>query len=248
MKNKGYFWGLIAACGMSIGCVAHSRETAFETWKHQLAAQAVSAGVNQDFMEKLLPHIQLLPEVVEADRKQPEFQLTFWDYTDRALSPKRIETGRKMMTEHADLLARVEEKYGVPAKYIVAFWGLETAYGTYQGNIDTLNALATMAFDERRRSFFTKELITFLKILQQEKLPRVKGSWAGAFGNFQFMPSTFAAYAVDGDCDGRRDIVNSLPDAIESAAHYLSEMGWNKNVKWGREVILPLPPDWMKIY
>lgn len=248
MKNKGYFFSVIVACLLLISCATHSRETAFETWKQQFAGQAVAAGVDQSFVNSVLPQMQLLPQVLESDRKQPEFRATFWDYTDRTLSTKRIETGREMMKKHADLLASVEQKYGVPAKYIVAFWGLETAYGSYKGNIETLNALATMAFDERRRPFFTKELIAFLKIMQQENLTDVKGSWAGAFGNFQFMPTTFAAYGVDGDGDGRRDIVNSLPDAMESAANYLSRIGWDKNVKWGREVKLPAQVDWTAVY
>lgn len=223
-------------------------DASFEEWKAEFRTHALSEGVDESFLDKMLPKMALLPHVIESDKKQPEFRLTFWDYTDKVFSQKRLKDGRQMMKKYADLLNKAEQKYNVPAKYITAFWGLETAYGTYKGNVDTLNALTTLAYDKRRRTFFTKELVAFLKIMHQEKLTDVKGSWAGAFGHFQFMPTTFAAYAVDGDGDGKRDIVNSLPDAVESAANYLSKIGWNDAVKWGREVKITQALNWDDIY
>lgn len=227
---------------------SQKNEQLFDIWKENFRQEALKSGIDSDFLARILPQMDLLPSVVQSDRKQPEFQLTFWDYTERALTDTRLKEGRFLMKKHADLLKKSAQKYGVPAKYIVAFWGLETAYGSYKGNVDTLNALTTLAYDARRRKFFTKELIAFLKIMQQEKLAHIKGSWAGAFGNFQFMPTTFAAYGVDGDQDGQKDIVNSLPDAIETAANYLSKIGWDDSVKWGREVKIVKELNWDKVY
>lgn len=248
MKNNVFILVVLLAFSF-LSCETLAQETEnFDAWKQNFQKQAIQEGVDEAFLDKILPQMQLLPQVIESDKKQPEFRLTFWDYTDRVFSEKRLKDGRKIMKTHHKLLERAEKKYGVPAKYIVAFWGLETAYGTYKGNVDTLDALTTLAYDKRRRDFFTKELIAFLKIIHREKLTNVKGSWAGAFGHFQFMPTTFMAYAIDADGDGKKDIVNSLPDAIESAANYLSQAGWDNAVKWGREVKLPLTPNWQDIY
>lgn len=252
MNNKVFcVFIFLVACSIYCSVKAQnmlSPSHSFEEWKVNLRSRAISEGVDKDFFDTISARMQLLPQVVESDKKQPEFRLTFWDYTDKVFSEKRLKDGRKMIKEHQELFKKAEQKYGVPAKYITAFWGLETAYGAYKGNVDTLNALTTLAYDERRREFFTKELIAFLKIMQQEKLVDVKGSWAGAFGHFQFMPTTFMAYAVDADSDGKRDIINSLPDAIESAANYLSQAGWDNTIKWGREVKIPAQLDWTKVY
>lgn len=220
----------------------------FDAWKHSFRTQAEEAGILPGFLDTILPRMALLPAVIVSDRKQPEFVSTFWDYITRAISQRRIVQGRDMLRQHRRILNKIAEKYAVPPHYIIAFWGLETNYGTYQGGIDTLNALTTLAYDARRRTFFTKELIAFLKIMQQEQAPFYQGSWAGAFGHFQFMPTTFQAYAVDFDGDGKRDVVNSLPDAFASAANYLSRMGWQKNMRWGREVRLTQPLNWNDIH
>lgn len=228
--------------------VAAQADADFEAWKKQLRVQALKEGLSEEFLDNIMPQMALLPHVVESDKKQPEFQLTFWTYLDKTVTPLRIQKGKEMMGLHHKTLKAAEKKYNVPAKYIVAFWGLESNYGSHKGSIETLNALTTLAYDTRRRTFFTKELLTFLKILEKENLSDVKGSWAGAFGNFQFMPTTFKAYAVDGDGDGKIDIVNSETDAIFSAANYLSKMGWNPNVKWGREVKMTKPVSWDDIH
>lgn len=254
IKNSvlSFFIGCAFLCNSQVSYAKESEispktPASFDEWKVEFRSHALSEGVNESFLDKILPQMQLLPQVIESDKKQPELRLTFWDYTDKVFSEKRLKEGRKMMKEHADLLEKVEQKYHVPAKYITAFWGLETAYGTYKGNVNTLNALTTLAYDKRRRTFFTKELVAFLKIMYQEKLTDVKGSWAGAFGHFQFMPTTFAAYAVDGDGDGKRDVINSLPDAVESAANYLSQIGWDDSVKWGREVKITKNLNWEEL-
>ena len=220
----------------------------FEDWKKTFVKQATEEGIDADFMQKILPQIQLLPSVVQSDRKQPEFHATFWDYMDKRITENKIIQGKKQYEKYKPILHKAAQKYGVPPHYILAFWGLETNFGTYMGNVDTLSALATLVYDKRRRTFFTKQLITFIKIMQKNQLDNVKGSWAGAFGHFQFMPTTFAAYAVDGDNDGRIDLVHSVPDAVESAAHYLSTIGWKNTQRWGREIKIPSDVNWSQIY
>ncbi|MBR4927117.1 MAG: lytic murein transglycosylase [Alphaproteobacteria bacterium] len=248
MNKTALFIGISTLYLMFFSPPLRASEESFDEWKKSFRTQAINAGLDDSYIDNILPRMQLLPQVVESDKKQPEFQLTFWDYIDRTLTEKRLKDGRRILKEHKNILETAEKKYNVPAKYIVSFWGMETNYGGYKGNIDTLNALTTLAYDKRRRTFFTRELITFLKVMKKDKLKDVKGSWAGAFGHFQFMPTTFDAYAVDGDGDGRRDIVNSIPDAVESAANYLSKIGWNNEVKWGREVKSFKPVSWKKLH
>lgn len=224
-----------------------AENVAFEKWKIDFKRIALKNGLKSTFLDSVLPQLDYLPKVIQSDKKQSEFLLTFWDYTDRTITTKRIQTGKNLSKLHADLLTKTAEKYGVHPQVLMAFWGMETNYGTYKGNIDTLDALATLAFDKRRRSFFTNELITLLKLIQSGEKTTFKGSWAGAFGNFQFMPTTYYYYAVDADGDGQKDIINSLPDAFESAANYLSKMGWNDKQIWGKEVILTKKLNWKKI-
>ena len=220
----------------------------FEAWKQQFRKQALAEGVSEKTLDTFIPQMDLLPSVVQSDRKQPEFVSTFWDYVDKRLTPNRIDEGLLMMKRYPTWLKRLEERFGVPGQYIVAFWGLETNYGVTKGKTDILDALATLAYDKRRRAFFTRELIAFLKILEIERWTQVKGSWAGAFGHFQFMPTTFMAYAVDADNNGSRNIINNMPDAFASAASYLHKMGWRYDEPWGHEVILPKNIDWNVVH
>lgn len=219
----------------------------FENWKKEFRKTALDQGVEKSNLNKVLSEVKLLANVLESDKKQSEFLLTFWDYSTRTLSESRIKKGREIIKENQAFLKSVEKKYGVPASYLVAFWGLETNYGLFKGKIKTIDALATLAFDKRRRAFFTKEFITLLKLMDQGETTVFYGSWAGAFGNFQFMPTTYAAYGVDADGDGKKDIINSLPDAFSSAANYLSKMGWQKNEPWGREAVFYKKVNWNKI-
>lgn len=219
----------------------------FLQWKRDFHQIARKKGISDSFLKRIVPKLQYLSHVLDSDQKQSEFLLTFWDYTDRTLTQKRIQDGIKMSKKYKTLSKNTAEKYGVPAEFLLAFWGLETNYGTFKGEIDTLNALATLAYDKRRRSFFTNELITLLKLIEKGETTRFKGSWAGAFGNFQFMPTTYAAYAVDADSDGRRDVIYSLHDAFASAGNYLSKMGWNNQYGWGYEVQITKPLNWKSI-
>ena len=219
----------------------------FNVWKDNFREIALQKGFDSDFLDQILPQLTYLPKVIISDTRQSEFLLTFWDYVNRVISDKRIQTGKEMLKKHHNLLVKVSEKYGIQPEILIAFWGLETNYGTYKGNVDTLNALATLAFDKRRRTFFTKELLALLSVIETGEKTHFTGSWAGAFGNFQFMPTTYLAYAVDADGDNQKDIINSLPDAFESAANYLSKMGWKKNQSWGTEVRITKRLNWNKI-
>lgn len=216
-------------------------EVAFAAWLADLKAEARAKGLTAPAVERALGALTPRPKVIEYDRRQPEFSQTFWTYVDRAVSPQRVEKGREMLRKHADLLAAVERDYGVQPRFLVAFWGLETNYGANFGGFPVVDALATLAFDERRAAFFRGELMHALAILQAGHIApdRMVGSWAGAMGHLQFMPSTFRAHAVDRTGDGKADIWGSLPDVFASAAKYLSDEGWKGDQTWGRKVRLP---------
>jgi membrane-bound lytic murein transglycosylase B len=178
--------------------------------------------------------------VLELDGKQPEFVQTFGQYLNARLTDDRIRRGRELYSRHRDFLDQLTTRYGVPGQYLVAFWGLETNYGSYLGNMPTLDSLATLACDPRRGGYFTEEFLTALRVMERESLePRqMKGSWAGAMGHTQFMPSNYLRYAVDGDGDGNIDLWGSEKDALASGANFLQHLGWVKGIRWGREVSL----------
>lgn len=219
---------------------AERQDLSFEDWKAQLRAEALSKGISAQTLDRALPGITFQPRVLELDRSQPELAQTVWTYLRRAVSDQRVSQGRALLQKHKPLLSRIENQYGVPAPVLVAFWGMETNYGSNFGGFPVLSALATLAYDTRRSAFFRKELFDALAIVQAGHITpdKMVGSWAGAMGNMQFMPSTFKAYAVDGDGDGRIDIWNSLPDAFASAGHYLSSVGWKATETWGQQVVL----------
>ncbi|MEY3961248.1 MAG: hypothetical protein RIR14_1902, partial [Pseudomonadota bacterium] len=185
---------------------------------------------------------EYLPTVVRNDRRQSEFTKTIWDYLDTAVSDDRIAHGLKALKSQGKTLARIEATYGVDAEIVAAIWGLESAYGAVRGDIPTLHALATLAYDGRRGAFFEAELIAALKILQlgDASPATLRGSWAGAMGHTQFMPSSWHAFAVDFTGDGKRDIWGDDPtDALASTAAYLAGKGWVKDAPWGAEITLP---------
>ena len=216
-------------------------DTEFKEWVEDFKSTAVKKhNIKQSIIDEAFKDIKYQPKIITADRKQPEFMKTFWNYYDSALKPERIANGKIKLKEHAKLFYSVAKKYSVQPQILIAFWGMETNYGTYIGKNKIIPALTTLAFDPRRSEFFTSELIKALKILNAGhiKVNDMIGSWAGAFGNFQFMPSTFMAYAVDGNGDGKIDLINNLEDAVHSAANYLSKMGWDSKYKWGRPVFV----------
>lgn len=195
-------------------------------------------SISKDLLDRAFANVKYKERVVKLDRNQPEFKKVFWNYYDDAIHPLRIKRGKDRLQQNIKLLRAVEKKYGVPPSIIVAFWGMETDYGRNMGKTPIIEALATLSFDNRRQKFFTNELINSLKLIQDNKVNAddFLGSWAGGFGNFQFIPSTIISYAVDGDGDGKIDLRDSLPDAFYSAGNYLSKMGWDKNYRWGRPV------------
>jgi len=214
----------------------------FADWLADLRNEALAEGISESLLDEALSVIEEpIPRVIELDKSQPEFVQTFSNYMNNRLSQARIERGQALLQEHSELFSRIYREYGVQPHYLVSFWALESNFGDYTGGFSVLNALATLAYDPRRSGFFRNELLTALKILDAGHISveDMSGSWAGAMGQCQFMPSTFEHYAVDGDNDGRIDIWNSLPDVFASAANFLSESGWRSDERWGREVTLP---------
>ncbi|SOB77678.1 membrane-bound lytic murein transglycosylase B [Marinobacter sp. LV10R510-11A] len=213
----------------------------FEECKLQLQEKAIAAGVSAKTAKDVMTGVVRLDRVIELDRKQPEFTTTFADYLNRRVNDDRVNKGRELIKEHSALLERVTEATGVPAPYLVAFWGLETNFGSYFGKMSVPDSLTTLACDARRSTFFTEQLIAALRIIDEGAIPveQMEGSWAGAMGHVQFMPTVFLKHAVDADGDGRRDLWNSLPDAMMSAGRFLQSMNWDGDYRWGREVLLP---------
>jgi lytic murein transglycosylase len=210
-------------------------------WLSTFKDRALAAGISSATLDAL-EGAEYLPKVVRNDRHQNEFTKTIWDYLDTAVSVDRIAHGLKALKTQGDTLARIETTYGVDAEVVAAIWGLESAYGAVRGDIPTLHALATLAYDGRRGAFFEGELIAALKILQlgDASAATLRGSWAGAMGHTQFMPSSWHAFAVDFTADGKRDIWGDDPtDALASTAAYLAGKGWVKGAPWGAEITLP---------
>ncbi|OIQ92797.1 membrane-bound lytic murein transglycosylase B precursor [mine drainage metagenome] len=218
----------------------------FVTWADTLKQEAIESGISEATVTATLNHIELLPDVIEMDHSQPEFISPFLDYYTQRVDARKIARGRELLSLYDALLNKIEAQYGVPKALLVAFWGMETNFGDYQGNIDTLSALATLAYDGRRVGFFRNQLLDAMRIIDSgdARVTELRGSWAGAFGNMQFMPSTFMAYAVDADGDNHIDIVNSMSDAFASAANYLSQAGWHDGELAMIEVYLPHDFKW----
>ena len=217
-------------------------QSGLDQWIEGFRPRALSAGISPATFDRAFRGVRYNADVIEKDRNQAEFTRAIWDYLDRAVSDKRVENGKKALRQNRRLLARLEATYGVPKEVIVAVWGLESSYGDNRGDIPVIEALATLAYDGRRGRFFEAQLIDALKILQRGDVRpgNFTGSWAGAMGHTQFIPSSFNAFAVDFDGDGRRDIWSDDPtDALASTAAYLAKSGWQPGVPWGMEVALP---------
>jgi membrane-bound lytic murein transglycosylase B len=227
------------AAGRSPGARAASQS--FAAFLDGVRAEARRQGVSQATLNHALANLQPNPRVLELDRRQPEFTQTWAQYRDARLSPQRIEAGRRAFADNRATLEAVQARFRVPARIVVAIWGLESNYGGFMGNFSVIESLATLAWDGRRSAFFRAELLAALKILEAGHVTpeRMRGSWAGAMGHPQFMPSNFERLAVDMDGDGKRDIWASRPDALGSIANYLARSGWREEELWGREVVLP---------
>lgn len=212
----------------------------FSQWKAEFIEDAVTQGIDRAIAEDVMKVSHYIPRIIELDRAQPEGTLTFEEYKERVLPPSRIERGRKMLKENRAAIKAAADKYGVQPRFIVALWGVETDFGRNTGGFFIPEALATLAFDGRRSDFFRDELIHALRIIQEGHIEAadMHGSWAGAMGQSQFMPSSFISYAADGNGDGRKDIWSTKEDVFASIANYLSSVGWDDKYTWGRRVQL----------
>lgn len=213
----------------------------FKLWLKNLRADAAAQGISQNTINAALYNITPSQKVIDLDHKQPEWKKTFAQYKKMIVNETRVKKGRRLLQDHAQALQEVENKYGVPKQFIVALWGIETNYGANTGGFKVIPALATLAWEGRRASFFRKELMNALKIIDAGHVTAegMKGSWAGAMGQNQFMPSSFNAYAVDGNGDGKRDIWGTKKDVFASTGNYLKKNGWKTGQRWGRRVTLP---------
>ncbi len=213
----------------------------FEAWLVDLRAEAAGIGIKPAVLDAAFDGVVPIPRIIELDRKQPEFTQTFEEYMANRITAKLVEEGRRYYGENREILERVGETFGVQPRFIVALWGVETRFGKYTGGFPVVAALATLAFDGRRSAYFRGELLDALTILDQGHIEvgEMMGSWAGAMGQSQFMPSSFLRYAIDFDGDSRRDIWTTKADVFASAANYLAQSGWRDDQTWGRKVSLP---------
>lgn len=217
-------------------------QASFRRWVADFRPRALAAGIAPATFDRAAPTLRHQPQVLPRDRDQAEFSRTLWDYLDRAVSETRVANGQAALRDHAARLAAIEARFGVEREIVVAIWGMETNYGGFRGTTPVLGALATLAHDGRRGAFFEAQLIDALRIVQAGDVApdAMTGSWAGAMGHTQFMPTSYLAYAVDFTGDGRRDIWSEDPtDALASTAAYLHEFGWRQGMPWGVEVRLP---------
>jgi membrane-bound lytic murein transglycosylase B len=240
MRVPGCLLGL-ALLLQQIAPVPSLPQPPFDEWLSALRVEAQSRGITDATLDSALADLEPLPIVVQRDRSQAEIVQTLDSYLAQHVSVKVVRTARTKRAEQADLLAKVSDKFGVPPGVIVAVWGLESNFGRFSGVRPTIQTLATLAYDPRRSTLFREELFNALKILDNGDVApeAMRGSWAGALGQPQFMPSSFLLYAQDFDGDGRRDIWKSTPDVLASIGNYLASKGWNREQTWGREVRVP---------
>lgn len=213
----------------------------FEQWQAAFRQDALAAGISPSLFDRAFAGVNPDMSVIRADRSQPEFSRPVWEYLDGALSAVRVRRGQALLVQYADILNAIEQRYGVDRQALVAVWGMESNFGSFQGDKSVIRSLATLAYEGRRPGFAHAQLLAALQILQQGDIAPEKmlGSWAGAMGQTQFIPTTYNTHAVDFDGDGRRDIWGSPADALASTAHYLQSSGWQKGQPWGFEVSVP---------
>lgn len=238
-------WLALFAGGFTAG-LPHMAQAAtdngdFDSWMLALRAEAKEKGISKEILDAALTGVTPLKRVIELDRSQPEFKLTFEEYLGKVVSATRKRNAAKKLKEHDKILTEVAAKYGVQKRFLISFWGVETSFGSYLGSFNVPQALVTLAYDGRRSKYFRGELLNALTILEEGHIApdAMKGSWAGAMGQSQFMPSSFLNYAVDWDGDGRRDLWGTKADVFASSANYLAKAGWRDDRTWGRQVALP---------
>lgn len=238
----GYFGGLPTAG-------AQGSEAGFQTWVQAFRPRALAAGISPQVFDSTMASAHFMPSLIALDRKQSEFSKPIWDYLDGAIG-SRAGIGRSKAAQYAATMSAIESRYGVPREVVLAVWGMESNFGAGRGSTPIVPALATLAYDGRRGEFFAGELVAALRIIQSGDVDsaHMVGSWAGAMGHTQFMPSSFLAHAVDFNGDGRRDIWSDDPtDALASTASYLRQNGWQPGLPWGAEVVLPPGFDYNQV-
>jgi len=217
---------------------AQGNDPKFDAFLRTLRAEALKSGVDQGTLDMALGKVQEIPKVMELARNQPEFKMTFDRYLEIVVSAERVKNGRARLAENRALIQRFAGPAGIPESTVVALWGIESNYGTRLGDFEVIDALATLVYNNFRAQFFRQQLMAALKILAQGHVSfdAMKGSWAGAMGQCQFIPTSFLAYAADGDGDGRMDIWTNKADVFASVCNYLRRVGWKPGVPWGQEV------------
>ncbi|ANU37013.1 lytic murein transglycosylase [Vibrio scophthalmi] len=232
---------LSVVLGLTITSSVFAQEKSFEQYVELLKIQALENGISEPIVTSAFADVTFKPRAVKADRNQPEKKLTLDEYIPRAVPEWKVKQAKELYKEHKAELTRIGEEYGVQPRFIVALWGVESNFGKFTGNYSVVDALSTMAYEGRREEFFRKELMSALTILDQGHIDvdDMKGSWAGAMGQCQFMPSSFLSFAADGNGDGKKDIWNTKADVFASTANYLSQSGWDDSYTWGRQVKLP---------
>lgn len=241
LANGVWCVGAVIAINLTAAQPATAQSRSFKAWVEGVRSDALGQGISRATLDAALKDLRPIPDVIEKDRTQPKFTMTFVRYQRLIVSRERIDQGRARYAEHRALLESVSRAYGVPARFIVALWGIESYYGRITGTHSVIAAVATLAHARRRSRLFRRQLLAALKIVDRGDigLEQLKGSWAGAMGQVQFIPTSYLAYAVDHDKDGRRDIWTTKADVFASAANYLKRNGWRTGETWGRPVILP---------
>ncbi|KLN66246.1 lytic murein transglycosylase [Vibrio sp. VPAP30] len=232
---------LSVVLGFTFATSVYANEVSFEQYVEGLKQEARTKGISELVITQAFENVTHKPRAIKADKNQPEKKLTLDEYIPRAVPDWKVKQAKALYKEHYAELSRIGEEYGVQPRFIVALWGVESNFGKFTGNYRVIDALSTLAYDGRREAFFRREAMAALQILEEGhiEVDDFKGSWAGAMGQCQFMPSSFLSYAADGSGDGKKDIWNTEADVFASAANYLSQSGWDDKFTWGRQVKLP---------
>jgi len=220
---------------------SHSNNISYDKWLLSLKSDALERGISENTFNRAMNNVVIIPKVKKLDKKQPESQITFNDYYKRTVNNNRVILGKKKYELHKNDLLEIAAVYNVQPRFILAIWGIETNYGTYTGSFSVISSLTTLAFQGRRSKFFRKQLLDAIEIVDKKyiELENMKGSWAGAMGQSQFMPSSYLTYAQDFDKDGKKDIWSNHLDVFASIANYLKLHDWDDSKTWGREVLVP---------
>ena len=244
LKLAAAIFGVVLA-GPALGTICHNTGS-YERWLEEFKKDAAAQGISSRVIADAAPSMTFDPAVVRRDHGQGVFQQTFLQFSDRMVGSGRIPNGQTKIRQHAALFARIEQKYGVPAPVLVAFWGLESDFGANFGNYKILSATATLAYDCRRPDFFRTQLLDALRIIERgdQRVEDMIGDWAGEFGGLQFTASDYLKNAVDFDGDGRRDLIRSIPDTLASGANFLVSLGWQRDQPWLQEVHVPANLPW----